>query len=59
LAPSPDPEMGSILNDVLFAGVTTGNNVWIVGSQNPGSVGNGFIDTLAIHSTTAARNGSN
>lgn len=59
VAPSPDPEMGSILEDVLFAGVTTGNNVWIVGSQNPGTVGGAFIDTLAIHSTTAAGAGSN
>jgi hypothetical protein len=59
VAPSPDPEMGSILEDVLFAGVTTGNNVWIVGSQNPGTMGGAFIDTLAIHSTTAAGAGSN
>jgi hypothetical protein len=59
LAPSPNPEMGSILVDTLFAGVTTGHNVWIVGSQLPGVVGNGFIDTLAIHSTTAAGAGSN
>jgi hypothetical protein len=59
LAPSPNPEMGSILIDTLDAGVTTGRNVWIVGSQLPGSVGNGFIDTLAIHSTTEAGAGSN
>jgi hypothetical protein len=59
LAPSPNPEMGSILNDVLFAGVTTGQNVWIVGSQNPGTLGGAITGTLAIHSTTAAGGGSN
>jgi len=59
LAPSPNPEMGSILNDVLFAGVTTGQNVWIVGSQIPGTIGGPFNGTLAIHSTTAAGAGSN
>jgi hypothetical protein len=59
LAPSPDPEMGSILNDVLFAGVTTEKNVWIVGSQASAGVGDGFTNTLAIHSKTAASAGSN
>jgi hypothetical protein len=60
LAPSPNPEMGSILDDVLFAGVTTGQNVWIVGSQSPGgTLPDVFIATLAIHGTAAAGAGSN
>jgi hypothetical protein len=59
LAPSPSPEPGGLLIDTLFGGVTTGQNVWIVGGQaaNPGS--NLFTATLAIHSTTAAGAGSN
>jgi hypothetical protein len=59
LVPSPSPEAGGILNDTLDAGVTTGQNVWIVGTQSgvPGS--DAFTATLAIHSTTAAGAGSN
>jgi len=59
LAPSPSPEPGGILLDTLYGGVTTGQNVWIVGQQaaNPGS--GLFQATLAIHSTTAAGAGSN
>ena len=59
LAPSPSPDMGGPLLDTLFGGVTTGQNVWIVGAQSavPGS--DLFTATLAIHSTTAAGAGSN
>ena len=59
LAPSPSPDMGGPLLDTLFGGVTTGQNVWIVGAQSavPGS--DLFTATLAIHSRTAAGAGSN
>jgi hypothetical protein len=57
---SPNPEMGSILEDVLFAGVAFApGDLWIVGSQLPGTVGDVFVATLAIHTTTAESAGSN
>jgi len=59
LAPSPSPEPGGILLDTLYGGVTTGQNVWIVGSQAANPSSNFFTATLAIHSTTAAGAGSN
>ena len=48
LTPSPNPNSGDFLADILFGGVATGGgNVWLVGSEDkpPGAV------TLVLHTT--------
>jgi hypothetical protein len=56
---SPNPNKGSFLDDILFAGVAPSpGDVWIVGSEDDAVTGGGFA-TLAIHGTAAAGTGSN
>jgi hypothetical protein len=52
LAPSPSPDPGSFVSDILFGGVVTGpGNVWIVGSEDPATMGRPVTVTLVLHTT--------
>jgi hypothetical protein len=52
LVPSPDPQPGNYLSDILFGGVVTGpGNVWIVGSEGPFTTGRPVTVTLVLHTT--------
>jgi hypothetical protein len=48
IAPSPNPTNESFLADVLFAGVASQGNLWIVGSEDA-------TGTLAIHTATGGQ----
>jgi hypothetical protein len=55
ITPSPNPNGGSFLDDILIDGVApSADNVWIVGSEDDAVTGGGF-ETLLLH-TTAATN---
>jgi hypothetical protein len=53
LDPSPDPDPGNFLDDILFGGVVTApGSVWIVGSEDPATQGKPVTVTLVLHTTT-------
>lgn len=52
LQPSPDPDPGDFLSDILFGGVVTApGSVWIVGSEDPATQGKPVTVTLVLHTT--------
>ena len=52
LNPSPSPEPGNFLDDILFSGVSTApGNVWIVGSEDPAAEGKPVTATFVLHTT--------
>jgi hypothetical protein len=52
LAPSPSPEPGNFLDDILYSGVVTApGSVWIVGSLAPAAEGKPVTDTFVLHTT--------
>jgi hypothetical protein len=52
LAPSPSPEPGDFLDDILFSGVVTApGSVWIVGSLDPAAQGKPVTSTFVLHTT--------
>ncbi|HUE20333.1 MAG TPA: hypothetical protein VMQ86_01540 [Bryobacteraceae bacterium] len=52
LTPSPSPEPGNFLDDILFSGVVTApGSVWIVGSLDPATMNQPITATFVLHTT--------
>jgi hypothetical protein len=52
LAPSPSPQPGDFLDDILYSGVVTApGSVWIVGSLAPAAEGKPVTATFVLHTT--------
>jgi len=52
IAPSPSPEPGNFLADILWSGVVTApGNVWIMGSMAPATQGEPVTATFVLHTT--------
>ncbi len=52
LVPSPSPEPGDFLDDILTSGVVTApGSVWIVGSEDPAAQGKPVTATFVLHTT--------
>jgi hypothetical protein len=52
LAPSPSPQPGDFMDDILYSGVSPApGEVWIVGSLDPAAQGKPVTDTFVLHTT--------
>jgi hypothetical protein len=52
LVPSPSPQPGDFLDDILYSGVVTApGSVWIVGTEAPAAVGKPVTATFVLHTT--------